>query len=508
MRVSGLKWCILFLFCGIFQFDIQAQDSLFYAKYRVEFNQIRLDSALRLLEKKTHLHFTYNAAFASTERIVDAKFNAVPLSVILDSLFQNPFLDYRIVQSQLVVVDQRKVRQVNGDSTARDILSMAGKVVDAHTGRPLAYCSVSLKGKSMGVITNKEGFFVFRIPKSMRKDTILISHLGYLIKSIPCDEISTVQRIGLNEKVISLPEILIRTAYAKDLVIKSLKQIKNNYDRNAYAMSAFYRETVKRNKKYQSYTEALLQIYKRARRPGLFGDQISLFKDRKYTAVRVGDSLKVKLKGGLAAILQLDVIRNKPSFLRYQFLDDYQYEIQNMTLLDGRLVYVVRFIPKKDIRKDLFQGELFIDLKNFAIVQVHFSYPRKSLKMMKNNFIVKSSGKMQSYPVRVEYTVRYQKVAHKYYIKYILGKLVFKTKVRRWERSFNHRISFEMIRTDLNNQHPLPIHTDKRLKVNHIFSDMVPQYDVGYWGNANIIVPESDITKALRSFIAKSDVRD
>jgi hypothetical protein len=500
MRTRGLKWIFLLLLFGGVRMDLYAQDSLFNRKYKVVFNQIGIDSAIHLLENQTHLHFTYNAAFTDSVRKVTAQFDSVPLSVILDSLFQNPFLDYKIVQSQLVVVDQREEKILKEDYRQESILRIAGKVVDARTGKPLAYSSVSLKGKGLGVITNNEGNFVLHIPPALSSDTLQISHLGYFLETMPLQAQGTFRRIGLHEKVISLPEILIRTTNARKLLVKALRNIAVNYDRKAYRMRVFYRETVKQNKTYQSYSEALLEIYKRALHPGLFGDQISLLKNRKYTNHAVGDSLSLKLKGGLAAILQLDIIRNRPSFMKYNRLDDYQFQIQNMTLLDGRLVYVVGFQPQRESSNPQFDGELYIDAENFAIVRVHFSYPKKSLKTLKNRFIVKRSRLIQSYPVKVEYTVGYQKTDSTYYIKHILGTLVFKTKNRKLHKNYIQKVSFEMIRTDINSMAAIPIKAANRLKVNGIFADMLPGYDIGYWGNANIILPESTINKALQSF--------
>jgi len=458
-----------------------------------------MDSALRLLEKQTQLHFTYNAAFVSPKRWIDAQFEDVPLSIILDSIFQNPFFDYQIIQSQLVVIDRKEVK--NAREFLKDqSIQIAGKIVNARTGKPLAYASVSLKNKGLGVVSNKEGSFVLNLPASFKADTLVVSHLGFFLEEFPVNAFKSFKLINLREKVISLPEILIRTANARMLVKKAIRNIDKNYDRKSFRMRAFYREAVAQNKKIQSYTEALLDIYKRARRPGLFGDQISLLKNRHYTDHTLIDSLQIKLKGGLAAILQLDIIRNRPSFLELSGLDDYDFAMQNMTLLDGCLAYVVHFQPKKELHGPGFEGELYINSENFAIVRAHFSYSKKSLKSLKKSFVAKRSKQIQSNPVQVEYTVGYQSVDGKYYIKHVLGDLAFKTKNRMLHKSYRHRVTFEMMRTDLNNQNPLPIKADKRLKINRVFADMLPGYDLGYWGEANIILPESNINRALQRF--------
>jgi len=499
MRISGFKWCLVLLFWVVLSNGLHAQDSLLTKKYHVVFHHLRIDSALRLLEKQTQLHFTYNAAFVTPERWVDAQFEDVPLSIILDSIFQNPFFDYQIIQSQLVVIDQKEAKNARESLKDRS-LQIAGKIVNARTGKPLAYASVSLKNKGLGIISNKEGNFVLHLPASSVADTLVVSHLGFFLEEVPVNAFKPFKQVNLREKVISLPEILIRTASAGMLVKKAIRRIDKNYDRKSFRMRAFYRESVAQNKKVQSYTEALLDIYKRARRPGLFGDQISLLKNRHYTDHALVDSLQIKLKGGLAAILQLDIIRNRPSFLLFRGLNDYEYAIQNMTLLDGCLAYVVHFQPKKELHEPGFEGELYINTENFAIVRAHFSYSKKSLKSLKKSFVVKRSKQIQSYPVQVEYTVGYQSVDGKYYIKHVLGDLAFKTKNRTLHKSYHHRVIFEMIRTDLNNRHPLRIEANKRLKINRIFADMLPGYDIGYWGEANIILPESNINQALRRF--------
>ena len=92
----------LFLF-SILSFNLKAQENQLFQLTSVCFNNISLDSALHILEDKIELNFTYNSDFTNSQKKINSEFNFVPLSIILDSLFNNPCLNYKIVDKQLVI---------------------------------------------------------------------------------------------------------------------------------------------------------------------------------------------------------------------------------------------------------------------------------------------------------------------------------------------------------------------------------------------------------------------
>lgn len=54
-----------------------------------------------------------------------------------------------------------------------------GRVTDSSSGEPLAYCNIGVRGKTIGGISNSEGYFIVDISKASPGDKIAISYLGY-----------------------------------------------------------------------------------------------------------------------------------------------------------------------------------------------------------------------------------------------------------------------------------------------------------------------------------------
>lgn len=89
-----------FLFFSILSFNLTAQENQLFQLTSVRFNNVFLDSALHILEDKIGLNFTYNSEFTNSQKTINSEFNSFPLSIILDSLFNNPCLNYKIVNEQ------------------------------------------------------------------------------------------------------------------------------------------------------------------------------------------------------------------------------------------------------------------------------------------------------------------------------------------------------------------------------------------------------------------------
>ena len=90
----------------------------------------------------------------------------------------------------------------------------------------------------------------------------------------------------MKREFISIPEIIIRTQIPQEIIYKTLKAIPGNYGNTPALLTGFYREGVLKKTELQSYSEAILQIYKSAYSGTLLGDQIKVLKSRKIENTR------------------------------------------------------------------------------------------------------------------------------------------------------------------------------------------------------------------------------
>lgn len=112
-----------------------------------------------------------------------------------------------------------------------------GHVTDSATGDPIPFCSIALKGTSIGTTTDFEGFF--KIESITSGDSIIVSCLGYTQQTLPVKQNQFQElSIALSQNNITLNEVIIVPGEnpAEVLLKKIIRNKKNNSPDNA----AFY----------------------------------------------------------------------------------------------------------------------------------------------------------------------------------------------------------------------------------------------------------------------------
>ena len=66
--------------------------------------------------------------------------------------------------------------------------NITGTVVDSETKQPLMYANISVKGKSIGAITDSTGHFELLRRNLSKSDTLVFSYLGYSVKPLPAKD--------------------------------------------------------------------------------------------------------------------------------------------------------------------------------------------------------------------------------------------------------------------------------------------------------------------------------
>jgi len=489
---------ILFLFLTV---RLSGQEQVLYQPKSLKFSNISVDSALLIIENQTDLHFTFRSDLLHTTNRVNAYFKNVPLCIILDSLFSNPNLNYQIIENQLVVYEQ-KIPADNAlvlvDSlSSSQIISFGGEIRDAKTGDALPFAAISVQNSILGTISNEDGLFYIQIRNSHTNDSILISYLGYRTLRIPLHFIPKYKIYSLESTSIPLQEVIIRGLHPENLIRMAIDYKKRNYPNHSFVQRAFYREAIKRDKKYMLYSEGILDVLKRPYRPSLFKEQVKLVKQRSFKAIERKDSIKIKLYGGIQTSLDLDVVKNSFSFIDLELMNDYVYSMRDMVINDDKLAYKIEFKPKNSKQAFVYEGYIYLDVKSLAFVELEFQYTKASLQKMRNAFIVRQSPRLLIIPQNAHYTVTYKESEGIYYMHHIQGELTLKVKLKRKFLSSKYSASFEMVATELNGSAPRRFTADQTIRANTIFSDLSPRYDVNFWGLENFLVPEEDLMKAF-----------
>ena len=384
---------------------------------------------------------------------------------------------------------------------SEDFKQYKGEVVDARNNNPLIFATLTVEGTNISTITNTEGDFLLKIPKSITTGTLLVSFIGYTTKKIDITVLkSNKNKILLETSALKLSEVDINAPRdAKALFRETLNKKGEKYFEDHTLMTAFYRETIKKRRRNVSLSEAVVNIYKTpysSKRK----DAVELFKARKSTDYSRLDTLALKLQGGPFNALYVDIMKYPEYIFTDESIDNYTFNFDQSTRVNNRLIYIINFKQLKDIKEPLYQGKLYIDAENKTLTSAIYNLNITDKELAARLFVRKKPKKADVWPTEVAYRVDYRNKNGKWYYGYSNALLKFKVN---WDdRFFNsvYSMTAEMAVTDweknVEGKFPKP---NERIRKSIILSDEAVGFsDPDFWGEYNIIEPEKSIEAAIK----------
>jgi len=485
----------LFLLSSIL---VRAQETLPELKVSVKSRNRTINQILEEITLQTGYHFTYDATIVEGKQKISFQVSDLTLKLTLDSLLQDARIDFRVIDRNIVLFRKNHVEPAP-ISPSIDRAFLRGRVLDKRSGKALPYATIALLETSLGSITNQEGEFSFKIPVDLSDPMLVISYMGYKKLILPISyPIEDALKVSLEKETIPLQEVIIRFADPVKLLNEAIRRIPENYLETHSTMTAFYRESVKRNDHYMVYTEAVLDVAKTPYTLASVNDQVSIRKRRKITDVSAEDTILIKLRSGISTSLNLDVIRNRPDFLEDDFLDRYDLEFTDMMAYGDRLVYVISFQQKAMISELLFKGQLFLDQESLALLAADFEFNPDLIHKEPELFLVSRSPSIRIRPVLARYHVDYRSVNNLYYVSQVRGEVEMKVRKRRKWISSRYRISIELAITDLVPDQRLKISPADRVSRNIVLADEPFLFDPVFWGVHNTIEPEASLMESIQ----------
>jgi hypothetical protein len=138
----------------------------------VSYKDIELKRLFSIIQKNTSYRFLYEDAQIPKNLKVDVAFERAPITNVLDAVFRNTSLRYRILNHNLIVV--------SAGATESPRYVVKGKITD-ETGNALSGVSISVKNTNTGVFTNEAGEFSVEAPEN---SVLEISYIGYLSQEV------------------------------------------------------------------------------------------------------------------------------------------------------------------------------------------------------------------------------------------------------------------------------------------------------------------------------------
>ncbi len=376
-----------------------------------------------------------------------------------------------------------------------------GEILDKQSKKPLIFASLTLADSNISTISNTEGQFALKVPKSITEGDVIISFLGYRTIMLPLVQMSDGNnRIFMEESVLELSEVnLIVPKNARLFVQQTLAKKGDNYFDDPTLMTAFYRETIKRRKKNVSLSEAVVNIYKTPYNSER-KDAVQLYKARKSTDYTRLDTVALKLQGGPFNALYVDIMKYPEYIFTEETMEDYIFNFDRSVQVNDKLVFVVDFKQREGIREPMYKGKLYIDAENKILTSAIYTLNITDRELAARLFVRKKPAKASVWPTEVAYRVDYREKGGKWYYGYSNVLLEFKIN---WEDKFFNSVysmSCEMAVTDwetnLTGQFPK---SKDRIRSSIILSDAAIGFaDPDFWGEYNIIEPEKSIESAIK----------
>ena len=394
----------------------------------------------------------------------------------------------------------------------QNYLSIRGKVVDKETLNALVFASVTLKETNIATVTNIDGEFLIKIPENETAKNIEISFLGYKNRIIPLSEMRDngyKNVISMETAPIPIREIIIKPLDADLIMEKTISQINKNYPDAANLMTAFYRETIRKNRTYVSIGEALVEIFKAPYNNDLRSDGVRIYKGRKSTNVEKFDTVLFKLQGGPVTSLELDIAKSPEAILTRDAMKYYDYSLVGGVEIDGKPHYIINFLQKPGVDIPLFMGKFYIETTTYAITSAEFGFNLSNKEAAASLFIKKKPLGMDVTPEVATYMVKYREQGGKRYFAYSRAEVKFRVNWKRRLFHTNYTTMSEIAVTDRTDQEVIKFAGRDKIKYSDVFSDKVAAFaDPEFWGEYNVIEPDQSIEAAIRRLARKVKFED
>jgi hypothetical protein len=401
--------------------------------------------------------------------------------------------------------DKKKIDQ-------QDYLTIKGKVVDADNGTPLVFASVAVKETNVAIITNIDGEFTLKVAEPTTGKNLEFSFLGYKNKVIPLSEMKDngyKNIISLQSAPIPIKEIIVKPLDPNEIVEKAITSIGKNYESVPNLMTAFYRETIRKNRTYVSIGEAVVEVFKAPYANDVRFDGTRIYKGRKSSDVQKMDTVLFKLQGGPVSVLELDLAKNTDLILTKEAMQYYNYTLATVIEIDNKPHYVINFVQKPSVDMPLFMGILYIEMDSYAISEAEFGFNLANKAEAASIFIRKKPLGMEVTPEIATYRTKYREQNGKWYFAYSRAEVKFKVN---WKKKlFNtfYTTMSEIAVTDRTDQEVVKFTGKEKVKYTDVFSEKVSSFtDPKFWGDYNVIEPDQSIESAIRKLSRKLKFSD
>ena len=394
------------------------------------------------------------------------------------------------------------------DAAVND-LTITGVVRNKENRKRLENVNISVIGTNIGTVTNQDGTFSLKVSTTEGFRGVEFSHIGYLNTHLSLEELEKPDEltIWMIPAPNLLSEIVVYGNNPRIIVEEAIRKIPVNYAATDNMLTAFYRETVQKRRRYIGVSEAVMNVYKTAYdERDVNRDRVQLLKGRRLMSQKLSDTLAVKVVGGPNLSLYLDVVKNGDALLSPDNLNYYDFRMEEPVNLDNRMQYVVSFRPRVSLMYALFIGKLYIDYERLSFTRAEFELDMANKVKAVEAILHKKPVGLRFRPQEVSYLVTYKQQGDRTYLNYIRNIIRFKCDWQKRLFSSTYTAFSEMVITDRNDNPQTGISGRNAFKQKQVFYDLVDEYwNEDFWKNYNIIEPTESLENAVNKLRKQSN---
>ncbi len=211
-----MRITILFLFIcigGLFANHASSQ----VAKVTISANQVTTGKIIHEIEKQTDYLFVFNVNEVDLGKIVTLHVTKTSVAEVLNKLFENTDIYYAMMGNNIMLM-----RKADSQPSTRQERKVTGRVRDIN-GDPIVGANVSVKGLSVGTITDSDGNFSLATSVN---GVLAVSYIGYVTQEVELKGKWQVS-VTLREDARQLDEVIV-VGYGvlmKSLVLGAISKV-------------------------------------------------------------------------------------------------------------------------------------------------------------------------------------------------------------------------------------------------------------------------------------------
>ncbi|HJZ40514.1 MAG TPA: carboxypeptidase-like regulatory domain-containing protein, partial [Bacteroidales bacterium] len=167
------------------------------SSFTLSMNDVTVKDVIKTIEASSDYRFFYNDELSDISRIVNVEFKETNISEVLNSLFDNTGITYKVFENNLIVI---------APETSIQQQRITGTVSDAATGESLPGVNIKIEGTTSGTVTDNNGRYTIDVPSS--NAVLIFSYVGYNSERVETSGRSEIDLL-LVPSIQSLEEVVV-----------------------------------------------------------------------------------------------------------------------------------------------------------------------------------------------------------------------------------------------------------------------------------------------------------